>query len=189
MKPKFIVWAAAFTILVIGAGMATGNLLFKDPDYSTTGKACRDFDVQPLQQLYGIRPAVVVEEKVAAGKVSCGYRIPVAGSGDATLNLGVALVTVVAQTFATREQARKQFEDRDEHYQDVAGIGEHARLLVVPVSSDAPEAMTHHSLGVLDHRLVLVVSLQALNLGAGIDQAAIRLALIDVAHSVMSDLD
>jgi hypothetical protein len=147
---------------------------------------CGHIDVRPLARLLGTGPVVPLEEDPDNGSLSCGFRI--SGGGDT--ELGVGLITIVAATSRTRQQAREDFKrtDRPEGNK-VNAIGERATLLVMPVSSDAPEATTNYVLHVLDHNLMLAVSLQAFNATLAADQTTIQRELINVARRAMSTLD
>ncbi|HEX6682607.1 MAG TPA: hypothetical protein VF062_07405 [Candidatus Limnocylindrales bacterium] len=178
-----VVVMAVSVVLVLGAGF----FLFWPSEYSTEGKACNDFEVEPLQRLFGTGPAVMVEETPGSQEISCGYRIVAEGGEEA----GVALVALGARTFATPEQARAQLDRHQldgEGNEEVSGIGERALMFAIPMSSDAPQVMTNYTLSVWHEKLFLAVSLQALNV-EGVDTAAVRPALIDVARRAMSTLD
>jgi hypothetical protein len=188
-------WIPVLSILVVVAAGGAFFFVLPKAGYSTAGKACSDFDVRPLQELFGTKPAMVVEEETAATKVSCLYRVlgaddPVSLPGVGELQPGVAILAITAWTFETPQQAKEQFDDSGppEDRQEVSGIGERATLLIMPVSSDAPDAMTDYDLLVLDDRLLLMVRLQAMNFPARVDEAKIKPAVIKVARLAMSAL-
>jgi hypothetical protein len=174
-------------VLVVVAGLTAGYIMLRPRDYSVADKRCSEFDVRPLRELFGTRPATQTEEEAKEGSIACGFRI----TGDGELQLGLALITIVAQTLTTPEQAVQQFRSngpQSEQSQKVDGLGDQAMALAMPVSSDAPEAMTNHLLYVLDDKLLLVVSLQVFTGVITADQAAVKQALIDVAQRTMSVL-
>jgi hypothetical protein len=190
-------WLPLLSVLVIGTGTVAVYHVWSDRDYSATKMDCRKIDVRPLARLLGTGPVVPVEEDSDNGPLSCGFRV--SGGGD--MELGIGLITIVAATSRTPQQGREEFERTDgkaredfdrmdgTEVKDVNGIGERATLLVMPVSSDAPEAMANYLLQVLDANLVLVVSLQAFSAALAADQATVQRELINVARSAMSTLD
>jgi hypothetical protein len=160
--------------------------MWSDRSYSATKMDCRNIDVRPLARLLGPGPVVPVEEDPDNGPLSCEFRV----SGGGGMELGVGLITIVAATSRTPQQAREDFERTDgSESKEVNGIGERTTLLVVPVSSDAPEALTNYMLHVLDGNLVLAVSLQAFNAPLAADQSTVQRELINVARDAMSTLD
>lgn len=147
---------------------------------------CPNIEVRPLARLLGAGSVVPVQEDPNDHPASCGFRV----TGSGGMELGVGLVTIVAATSQTPQQAREDFERAGGlEGKEVNGIGERATLLVVPVSSDAPEAMTNYMLNVLEGNLVLAVSLQAFSAAPTVDQATVQRALTNVARSAMSTLD
>ena len=178
-------WLPLLAVLVIATG-AVAYRVWSDREYSATRMDCSDIHVRPLARLLGAGPAVPVEEDPNDQTPSCGFRI----SGGGGTELGVGLITIVATTTQTSQSAREEFERAaGRERKEVKGIGERATLIVGPVTSDAPEAMTNYLLSVLDGNLVLVVGLQAFSAVFTVDQTTIVRALINVAQSTMSILD
>jgi hypothetical protein len=177
-------WIPVLSVLVIATGAVTAYHVWSDRAYSATTMDCHDIDVRPLARLLGTGSVVPVDDPDNR-PLSCGFRV--AGDGDP--GWGVGLITIVAATSRTPQQAREDFERPDgPEGKEVNGIGERATLLVVPVSSDAPEAMTNYQLQILDRNLVLVVSLQALSPTLP-DQTTIQRDLVNIARGAMSALD
>lgn len=179
-------WLALLSVLVIGTGAVAAYHVWIDRSYSATKMDCHNIDVRPLARLLGTGSVVLVEEDSDNGSLSCGFRV--SGGGDT--EFGVGLIAIVASTSRTPQQAREDFERTDgPEGKEVSGIGERATLLVVPVSSDAPESMTNYLLQILDGNLVLAVSLQAFSAVLAADQATVQRELINVARGAMSTLD
>jgi hypothetical protein len=179
-------WLPVLSVLVIGTGAVVAHRVWNDRDYSAAKMDCRDMEVRPLARLLGTGSVVPVEEDPDNLRLSCGFRV--SGGGD--VELGVGLITIVAATSRTPQQARTDFDRTDgPEGKEIDGIGQRATVLVMPVSSDAPEVMTSYLLHVLDGNLVLVVGLQAYSAALAADQTTVQRALIDVARNVMSALD
>jgi hypothetical protein len=179
-------WVPALAILVAGSGTTVAYQVWSDHDSSATKVDCRKIDVRPLARLLGAGMAVPIEEDPDNGSLTCAFRLAESGNGD----LGAGLVTIVATTSDTPEQARDDFDRTDgPEGKEIDGIGERTTLLVMPVSSDAPDVMTNYVLHVLDGNLVLGVSLQALSTAVVADQTSVQRALINVARDARSALD
>jgi hypothetical protein len=179
-------WLPVLSVLVISIGAVAAYHVWSDRSYSATKIDCSNIDVQPLARLLGTGPVVPVEEEPNSQPPSCGFRV----SGGGGMELGAGLITIVAATSQTPQQAREDFERTGgPEGNEVNGIGERATLLVGPVSSDAPEAITNYVLSVLHGNLVLVVSLQAFKAALAADQITVQRELINVARRAMSTLD
>lgn len=196
---RAVILIAALTVGVIGAGASAGYLLLRRTDYSLEGKPCKDFDVRPAERLYGGKPAVVVDEKLNARELACTYRIHSPEEGTSLREMGMepgaGLLVLNARVFDTPQQARSGFEEQTDTgsstgitHQDMPGIGERAQLMEMPFSSDAPQAMSHHLLYVLDGKLLLAVDLGAFNGLPGVDEKSVNPAVVDVAREALSTL-